>query len=323
VVNNTLNLQKIFKLLKKTAAKPIFLFVGIAAIPMLIVVAIIAPKFFTIRNVINIADAGSINLVFAIGMTFVIIGGGIDLSIGSVMALVGVFGVGIIKFGGMPAFIGIFLTIFIGGLIGFVNGISIVKFKIAPLVVTLAMGVAARSIVYVYTGGSNIFPVPHFYDLLSNKIFGIPVNIIIALILALLANYILSKTKYGIYLYAVGGNPLAARFSGIKNSLILITTYTINGLCAGVAGLLMVSRLSCAMPSVGQGVELIIIASVVVGGTSLSGGKGNIIGTILGVFLISVISNIINMLSVPPSYNGLITGIIIFTAVLIDSYRKK
>lgn len=288
------------------------------------IVGILNPSFLSIFNIINIANQTSINLVLALGMTFVLITGGIDLSIGSVMALLGVLGVGLIQWSGVPVPLGILITVVAGIVIGFINGASIVYLNIAPLITTLAVSVAARSIAYVYTDGSNVFPVPKFYNFLSGYIADfIPIMIIIAIALAIIAHLVLTKTKYGRYLYAVGGNPLASKFSGVNNSRTIMTAYVICGLCSALAGIMMGARLLSGMPSVGQGTELIVIAAVVIGGTSLVGGKGTITGTVLGVFLISLISNIVNMLSVPASYNGIVTGGVIFMAAVSDSLRKK
>lgn len=295
---------------------------AIAAI--MVSVGIINPSFLSSFNIINIANQSSITLVLALGMTFVLITGGIDLSIGHVMALMGVMAVGLTQWGGAPLSVGILAALGGGLLIGLLNGLSIAYLKVAPLITTLAMGVAVRSIAYVYTDGANVFPVPDFYEWLSKYIGGvIPKMIVVAIILVVIFYFILKRTKYGRFLYAVGGNPQAAKFSGINNNVVITIAYTICGLCAGIAGILMDARLLSGMPSVGNGTELMVIAAVVIGGTSLSGGKGTVIGTVLGVFLISLINNIVNMLSIPASYNGIVTGIVIFIAAVVDALRTK
>ncbi|MED0716187.1 ABC transporter permease [Aeribacillus composti] len=309
--------------------KPLKQYIGslgllIVIILFSIVLSILSPVFLTKTNLINLLMQSTILLTLALGVTFVILTGGIDLSVGAVMAVSSVIGLGLIVYNGFPVIVGVLIMILIGAAFGLINGLLITRLYLSPLIVTLATMGIARGIVLIYTNSANISPVPEsFVVLATGSIFTIPYIIIVVAILSLIAHIVLKHTVFGRSVYASGGNELAARLSGIKTKTIITLTYVISGITAAIGGILLTARLESAGPAAGTGIELTVIAAVVIGGTSLFGGQGNILGTILGVILISLVSNAINLLGVPPAWDSLITGCVILVAALLDVYRRK
>lgn len=289
-----------------------------------IVLSFLSPVFLTTTNLINLLMQSTILVTLALGVTLVIITGGIDLSVGAVMALSSAVGLGAIVYNGVPVIVGVFIMILIGAVFGLINGVFVTKFMVPPLIVTLATMGIARGIVLIYTNSANVNPVPDsFITLATGSVFAIPNLILVVTILAVITHVMLKHTVLGRSIYASGGNELAARLSGVRTKTIITATYVISGVTAALAGLLLTARLESAGPAAGTGIELTVIAAVVIGGTSLFGGQGNIIGTILGVILISLVSNAINLLGVPPAWDSLVTGAVILVAALLDVYRRK
>ena len=289
-----------------------------------LVMSQLSDVFLTQANLINVLYQGTILAVFAVGMTFVILTAGIDLSVGAVAAASSVLSLNLIVHHGLAPGIGILLALGVGAALGAVNGLAITRVGITPLIATLAMLSAATGFAYAYTDGQNILPVPQiFVDVGTRKIGNFPLPIFLAVALALLAGLVLARTRFGRSLYAVGGNPVAARLSGIRTDRVVVAAYVISGLCAALAGLLLTARLQSASPRSGPGMELTVIAAVVIGGTSLFGGQGNIRGTLYGVLLITMVTNAINLLGVPSAYDQLVQGAIIFVAAGVDVYRHR
>ncbi|MDG4850344.1 ABC transporter permease [Peribacillus frigoritolerans] len=289
-----------------------------------LILSILSPVFLTTTNLVNLLIQSTILACLALGVTFVIITGGIDLSVGSVMAISVAVGLGSIVNNGMPIVVGVIITLLIGVAFGLLNGIVISKLRVPPLIVTLATMGIARGAVLIYTNGSNIHPVPaSFVTLATGRVLGIPYLVIMIGLLCIIAYVILSHTVYGRSVYASGGNELAARLAGVKTKTVVTFTYVISGLLAAVAGILLTARLESAGPTIGEGIELTVIAAVVIGGTSLFGGQGSILGTILGVLLITLVSNAVNLLGVPPAWDELVKGVVILIAALLDVYRRK
>lgn len=285
------------------------------------------PHFMTGRNVINILRQISINGLLSIGMTFVILTSGIDLSVGSVLALSGVF-VASFSSAAMPdkmmtPFLAIILSIGVGTLLSSVTGFFVAKFKLAPFVVTLGMMSIARGLTFIYTDGK---PIPRlskeFLFFGQGVLFGIPVPVIIFAFVFIISWIVLYKTRYGRYIYAVGGSEKSAIISGIKTRLIVFSVYAISGFLASLSGVILTARTSAGLPQAGVSYELDAIAAVVIGGTSLSGGQGSLVGTLFGVLIIGVINNGLDILGVSSYYQQVIKGSIIILAVLLDFFRK-
>lgn len=290
--------------------------VGFLAI--LILFSFLSDRFLTASNLLNVLRQVSVNAIMAFGMTFVILSGGIDLSVGSIFAFSAVVGASILKQG--QILWGVLGALGVGGALGFANGLIISKAKLQPFIVTLAMMAIARSFTNVYTDGRPITGFPNaFRELGRGDWLGIPVPVILMFAVFLVCWYLLSNTKLGLYTYSIGGNEEAARLSGIRTQFHKTMIYTISGLLSGASALVLTARLNSAQPIFGVGYELDAIAAVVLGGTSLSGGKGSIIGTLFGAMVIGVINNGMNLVNVSPFYQQAVKGGIILLAVLVES----
>jgi ribose transport system permease protein len=289
-----------------------------------VLLTLLSPVFLTTVNLVNLLYQCTILGVFAIGMTFVILTGGIDVSVGSTAALSSVLSMGVVVNMNMPPAIGLLTGLVVGAGVGALNGLMVTKLGISPLIATLATLSAGSGIAFAYSDGGNITPVPKVLtDMVSAKIAGIPLLIPAVLVLAFLAHLALTRTTYGRSIYAVGGNKEAALLAGIRVDRVTMNAYIIAGLSAGMAGLLLTGRLASGSPRAGDGIELTVIAAVVIGGTSLFGGQGNIKGTLLGVLLIAMVSNAVNLLGIPSSYDRIVQGVVIFAAAALDVYRYK
>lgn len=288
------------------------------------VLSFLSPVFLSKVNLINLLMQSTILVTLALGVTFVIMTGGIDLSVGAVMAVSSAVGLGAIVYHDVPVIVGVLIAILIGGIFGLVNGLLVTRLQIPALIVTLATMGIARGIVLIYTNSANINPVPSsFITLATERVLGVPILILVVAALAIMTHIVLKYTIYGRAVYASGGNELAARLAGVRTKQVITFTYVISGVMAAIAGILLTARLESAGPTAGIGIELTVIAAVVIGGTSLFGGKGNIIGTVLGVILICLVTNAVNLLGVPPAWDQLVTGTVILIAALLDVYRSK
>ncbi|MCU0507564.1 MAG: ABC transporter permease [Anaerolineae bacterium] len=305
-----------------------------ALILMFIIFSLLSPYFLTGSNISGILIATAVNGILAIGVTFVIITSGIDLSVGTVMTLTTVMMGKVVTDWGMPIPIGLLAGIVTGLAAGFVNGFLITKAKLPPFIATLGMLNVARGLSLVI---SNVKPIyfdenPAFNQIamgvfidLSRFIPGLVINnaVLILFGAAILASLILSKTVLGRYTFALGSNEEAARLSGVNVHRWKIAVYMLTGFFSALAGIVMASRINSAQPSLGQGYELDAIAAAVIGGTSLSGGEGSILGTVIGAFLISTLSNGLKILSVPPEWQIVVTGLIVWLAVWLDIIRRR
>jgi ribose transport system permease protein len=287
-----------------------------------LIIAIFNDRFLTIGNILNVLRQTSINSVIAAGMTFIILTGGIDLSVGSTLALTGAVMASLLS-AGVPLIISIILAILLGAFVGFLNGVVIAKGKVQPFIATLAMLTIIRGATLIFTNGRPIstgdfIGADQFYWLGSGKVLGIPAPVYVTVLVFSLAYYLLKHTSLGRYVYALGGNEEATKLSGINVDLIKYKVYAISGALAAVGGLIVTARLSSAQPQAGSGYELDAIAAVVLGGTSLAGGKGGVIGTIIGALIIGILNNALNLMDVTSYYQLLAKGIVILIAVLID-----
>ena len=294
-------------------------------IVMFLAFSIVSPNFATFDNIVGILLATSVTGVLAIGATFVIITSGIDLSIGTVMTFSAVFAGLFITNMGLPVFVGVLGGIAAGGLCGFLNGTAIAKAKIPPFIATLGMMMITKGFSLVLAKAKPIYfnDTPSFAKISMGSFLGIPNAVLIFFAVAIIASLILSKTVLGRYNVALGSNEEAARLSGINVDKWKIAIYTLCGIFAGIAGIMMAARLNSAQPALGAGYEMDAIAAAVIGGTSLSGGEGTIIGTVIGAFIISVLTNGLRIMSVPQEWQTIITGCIVILAVYMDIKRRK
>lgn len=306
----------------------------IALFFMAVAMSILSDNFATSNNLFNVARQISVNLCISIGMTMVILTGGIDLSVGSILAFTGAIAAGLIKNGieieGSNLFIGftllgaIIVALIAGGILGWFNGFMITKFKVPPFVATLAMLTIARGLTMLYTKGFPITQLGDNFDFIGTGWFlGVPMPVWISILVIVISIFFMNKTRTGRYIYAIGGNERAALLSGVKVNRVKVIVYIIAGVLSGVAGLLVTTRLDSAQPNAGIGYELDSIAAVVIGGTSLSGGKGSIIGTVIGASIIGVLNNGLVLLDVSPFWQQVIKGLVILLAVIIDRTQKK
>lgn len=285
--------------------------------------AMSSPAFFTNSNILNVLRQVSINTIISCGMTYVILLGGIDLSVGALMGVSGCLCVWL-AVSGVPIALSIIGGVLASLIFGITNGLIIAKAKLPPFIVTLAMMEIGRGTAYIFTGGRPTRYDMPFFDAIGNGYIGvIPVPVVIMIVIVGITSIILSTTKLGRHIYGVGGNREAARFSGIKINGVEIKVYAISGLLAGVAGIIMASRLVGAQPTAGAGYELDAIAAVVLGGTSMTGGMGSVGGTVIGAMIIGILNNGLNLLQVPSYWQKICKGLIIIIAVYIDSVKNN
>ncbi|HEY2083372.1 MAG TPA: ABC transporter permease [Verrucomicrobiae bacterium] len=286
--------------------------------------AITSPPFRTLSNARNILQQISINGIVAIGMTLVIITAGIDLSVGSVLAFSAVVATSFAHPGAHALIVPVAMGVLAGLGCGAINGILIARKRLAPFIVTLGMMTVARGAALVYTSGRPVINLSDRYNEIGGgSIAGVPFAAIIFFVVVLLGVFILHFTRFGRYVYAVGGNELAAKVSGVNTERVLIGVYALAGALAGVAGIVLSSRINSGPPATGAGYELDAIAAVVIGGTSLSGGIGSITGTIVGVLIIGVMNNGLDLLNVSSYWQQIFKGLIIVLAVLLDKKSKQ
>lgn len=303
-----------------------------ALIVLIIYFSFQSENFLQWNNIVGIFLATSVNGLLALGVTFVIINGGIDLSIGTVMTLAAVMAAYFITVMGLPVMVGIIGGVLAGSLAGLVNGVAIAKMKVPPFVTTLGMLYIAKGLALIISDLRPIYftNVEGFRDIATGSIIGnfipefdVPNAVLILFVSAIIGAIILSKTILGRYTFAIGSNEEATRLSGVNVDLWKILVYTVSGTYAGIAGVVIASRLNSAQPALGQGYELDAIAAVVIGGTSLTGGSGTIMGTIIGAFVLSVLTNGLRILSVPQEWQIVVTGVIIIFAVFLDIIRRR
>ena len=296
----------------------------IALIILMAVITIINSNFLTANNLLNLLLQVTSNALIAFGMTFVILTGGIDLSVGSILALSSALTAGLLG-SGMPVILAILISLILGCILGMMNGLLISYGKLAPFIVTLATMTIFRGATLVYTNGNPITKGLSdtflFQFLGQGYIVGIPFPVIIMFIVFIVLYVLLHKTAFGKSVYAIGGNEKAAYISGVKLNKVKIIIYSISGIMASISGLIITSRLSSAQPTAGASYEMDAIAAVVLGGTSLSGGKGRILGTLIGALIIGVLNNGLNIIGVSAFWQQVVKGVVILIAVLIDRFK--
>ena len=291
--------------------------------------------FLAPGNVVNVLRQISVNAILAAGQTFVIITAGIDLSVGSLIALSGVLMAGVLS-REQPGIFAVFLAVLagvgVGALAGTINGLPVVRFGLPPFITTLAMMLMARGSAFLYTGGQPIEIANKYFNDIGTgligigRIFGIPgipIPVIVMLVVVFAGHFVLTQTRFGRYVYAIGGNEEAARLSGVNVAGVKLGVYIISGALAGLASMLLAGRLNSGIPQSGQGYELQSIAAVVVGGTSLMGGRGSMTGTFVGALLIGMLYNLMNLLNVQSYAQEVVLGAVILAAVLLEELRKR
>ncbi|EVU16862.1 branched-chain amino acid transport system / permease component family protein [Vibrio parahaemolyticus V-223/04] len=284
------------------------------------------PNFFTVDNILNILRQTSVNAIIAVGMTLVILTAGIDLSVGSVLALCGAFAASLIAME-VPVLIAVPTALLAGAALGAISGIIIAKGKVQAFIATLVTMTLLRGVTMVYTDGRPISTgftdtADAFAWFGTGYALGIPVPVWLMVVVFAAAWYLLNHTRFGRYVYALGGNESATRLSGINVDRVKIGVYAICGMLAALAGIIVTSRLSSAQPTAGMGYELDAIAAVVLGGTSLMGGKGRIMGTLIGALIIGFLNNALNLLDVSSYYQMIAKAVVILLAVLVDNKNK-
>ncbi len=308
-----------------------FIFENLGILAALVVLCLIlgifpgtSEYFVTVKNLFNVLRQISTNLLLACGMTMVIILGGIDLSVGSVIALSGVLAAGGVVRYNLPIVPAMMLGLLVGIVFGLFNGFVISKTTIPPFIVTLATMNIARGLAGVYTGGSPVRVVTKEWQWIgAGYAFGVPVPVIIMIIIFIASLLIINRTKMGRYIYAVGGNNLAATYSGINVSTVKFFVYTYSGIMAGLAGIILASRMYSGQPTAGEGAEMDAIAAVVVGGTSMSGGSGKLGGTLIGALIIGILNNGLNLMNVNSFWQTVVKGVVILLAVMLDFFRTR
>lgn len=306
----------------------------IALFILCLVLSLLSDKFLTVDNAWNVMRQISVNICIATGMTLVVLTAGIDLSVGSVLALSGAITAGLLRNGlefpsanlyvGFTILGAVLAGLLVGALLGIFNGWTITKFKVPPFVATLAVLTIARGLTMLWTKGFPISGLGASFSYIGTGWFlGIPLPVWISGMVVLLAVLITKKTRFGRYIFAIGGNENASRLSGIPINRIKIAVYTIAGALAAIGGIIVTSRLDSAQPNAGITYELDAIAAVVIGGTSLSGGKGSIMGTVLGAIIIGVLNNGLVLLNVSPFWQQVVKGFVILLAVIIDKANSK
>ncbi len=280
-------------------------------------------KFATVTNFFNIIKQITINLYLACGMTFVILLGGIDLSVGSVIAISGCLSAGMASWVGLPVPVAILIGCFFGVLVGVLNGLIVSRTTIPAFITTLATMNIGRGIARVYTNNQTISVLQPSYTFLgTGKVFGIPIQLFMIIAVVAVSSFILNRTQLGKHIYATGGNKMAARYAGINTKKVTLFCFVFSGILASIAGILTCGRTFSATIAMGQSAEMDAIAAVVLGGTSMSGGKGKISGTIIGVMIIGVLNNGMNLLGIDSSWQYIVQGIVILIAVFIDFFKN-
>lgn len=296
----------------------------IGLLVVILIFALLKPKFLDINNIFNLLRQASINGLLALGMTFVVLTGGIDLSVGSILGASGIFAALVAQNQDIPWFVAVLVGLGVGLVLGSINGVVVSWLKVPAFVATLGMLSVARGITYL---ASDAKPVPGlsqgFLKIGGGSIGIIPLPVIILVVVFIICSILLYWTKYGRYIYGVGGNSRAARVSGINVKKITCSAYMIAGALAGLAGVVLTSRVSSGLAMAGQNYETDAIAAVVMGGTSLAGGKGRLWGTLIGVLIIAVLNNGLDMMAVSSYWQLIIKGIIIIAAVMMDSLNSS
>jgi len=307
--------------------RPAWLGLAVALAAECVTFAALSPHFFTADNLLNVSLQASITAIIAAGMTYVILTGGIDLSVGSIVAFAGIVATATLK-SPVPPVAGIALAVIaalaFGAGSGALVGVVVTRFAVAPFIATLALMTVWRGAAFVVTEGRPIWDLPPSFGALGGgRLLGVPFPTVVMAAVYVVAHVTLTSTRFGRHVLAVGGNPEAARLAGIRTSRVITSSYVLCGTLAAASGVLLASRMNSGQPNAGVMYELDVIAAVVVGGTSLSGGRGSVVGTLLGAMLIAILRNGLNLLNVNSYVQQVLVGVVILLAVLADPMRRK
>ncbi len=295
----------------------------IVVVALAVIFAMINPRFATFVNFVNILTQASYYIVIAVGMTFVITSAGIDLSVGSLLALVTVVGFALIKAGMNPA-LGVLLMFAMGGLIGAFTGCLIAFVKIPPFIATLGMMAGLRGLALVHSAGNMHYGLPPSLTWIGQgSLFGIPVPVIIALLFAAFGAWLFNHTRFGLHVRAIGGNREAARLAGVPVNRVEVLVYAMMGLITALGGLIMIARIDSTQATIGTAMEIHVIAAVIIGGTSLFGGRGTVYGTVMGAILLSMMTNALVIAGVDYFWQLVVMGVIVLLAVAINNLRER
>jgi len=301
--------------------------IGLAFAVELVLFSLLSPHFLTADNLLNVSLQTSITAIIAVGMTFVILTAGIDLSVGSLVAVVGVLTTLLLAAVtplGVAFPVAVLAGLALGALSGLIAGTVITRFSITPFIVTLALMTIWRGTAFILTGGRPIWELPEEFGVLgSGRVLGVPIPTVIMFVVYLAAHIVLTRTRFGRHVYAVGGNAEAARLAGIRTGRVVTGVFVMCGTLSALSGILLASRVNSGQPNAGLMYELDVIAAVVVGGTSLFGGRGSILGTFIGSLLIGVLRNGLNLMNVESYVQQVVVGFVILLAVMIDQWRRR
>lgn len=300
----------------------------VSLIIITVVFSFMSPNFMTLSNITTILMAATVTGILSLGVTFVIVTGGIDLSVGTAMIFCGVMAGVFMTYWGWPLWLGIIATIAVGAIVGFLNGFAVAVLNIPPFIATLGMMMITQGLSLVISGTKPIYfnDTPGFANIMNVPIIPgtrIPLGVLIFILMMVFSWFVLSKTLLGRYTFAIGSNEKATALSGVNVTKWKVWIYTFSGLFIGLAGILQASRLNSAQPSGGMGLELQAIAAVVIGGTSLSGGKGSITGTVIGAMIMAVLTNGLRIITVPQEWQSVAVGLVILLAVYLDQSRRS
>lgn len=295
----------------------------IALVLLCVVMSVLSRNFMKPQNLLNILQQVSIVSVLAAGMTFVILTSGIDLSVGSIVAFTGLITAALMKYYGVPPWAAVGAGLLAGSLMGMVNGLLVSYIHLPPFIATLGMMSIARGGAFTITSGDTIFSLPKGFLLIGERWGRVPVPALIMIVVFLICGYILNYTRLGRYTYAIGGSETASLLSGINVRRYKTAIYTISGFLCAVSAMMLTARLDSATPVAADGVELDAIAAVVIGGTSMMGGRGGVAGTIIGVLIMGVVNNGMNLLTIPQGPQKIVKGAIILIAVIVDVIKKS
>lgn len=289
---------------------------------LILVFSLVSPAFLTVTNIINVARQVSMLGIVSVGVTFVMISGGMDLSVGAQVSMAGMVSAWSMLHLGASPVMAVFIGIFAGTLLGFFNGFTAIRLSIHPLIVTLAAMTIFRGISYIICGGLPIFGFPEEFTVLGQGYLSIiPIPVIVLVFAVILGSFILNKTYFGRYFYAMGGNEEAARLSGINIKRLKVLVYSISGFFAGIAGVILLSRVNSAQPNAATGYEFDVMTAAVLGGISIKGGEGKISGVFVGVLIIGVLSNGLILMNVGDYYQNVVKGLVLIMAVAFDSMQ--
>jgi len=299
---------------------------GILAVLLLLIVlfSFASPAFFTTSNLINIARQVSMLGIVSVGFTFVLLTGGIDLSVGSIISIVGIISAYSMVDGGLHPVLAIIIGIVVAIVIGIVNGVLVTKTKLSPLIATLATMTIVKGLAFIISGGLPIFGFPSWFAVIGQGYIGpIPIPVIIMVIVFLIGSFILNRTYYGRYIYAIGGNEEAARLSGLNINKLKLLVYSLCGFFTGIAGIIMLARINSGQPVAGIGFEFDVLTAVVLGGVSISGGAGKLSGVLTGVLIMGVLNNGLILMNIGEYYQLVIKGVVLLVAVGLDSWQQN